>query len=47
MRPQAPRDPSPAPKLVWLRRPLNHNREPSGDTSRSPLPMLPLAEQRA
>ncbi|KAM5543279.1 hypothetical protein V8D89_003153 [Ganoderma adspersum] len=47
MRPQAQREPSPAPKLVWLRRPLNHNREPSADTSRSPLQIIPLAEQRA
>ena len=42
---QAVREPSPgpAPKLVWLHRPLNHHREPP-DAGR-PLPFIP--EQRA
>ncbi|KAI1791350.1 hypothetical protein LXA43DRAFT_889442, partial [Ganoderma leucocontextum] len=44
---QAQREPSPAPKLVWLHRPLNHHREPSSDASRSTLQIIPLAEQRA
>ena len=40
----AVREPSPAPKLVWLHRPLNHHREPSD--SQRPGPAM-VAEQRA
>ena len=43
VRPSAMREPSPAPKLVWLHRPLNHNRDPSDP----PRPLPILEQQRA
>ena len=45
VRAQGQREPSPAPKLVWLHRPLNHHREPSADSASRALPIVP--EQRA